>query len=280
MRHFRIESESGAHHILLAASAARSRSGRLCALVDWRVAMGQSDMEQGDLVVPKASAVDRLRGVVLGGVGSVPFGGSLASAIFAEMWRAPLQRRVDSLFEEFAQRIVQLERALSDADLLRESVLTATSIAARDAIMSDDEKIGYLASALSNVASSAAWTHDEAATLLRLVSQLTASHLRVLELLQDPPGWAAKHRVELRAVPGDDGTFRQRDIITDAFAQLGQGVGGLCTILQDLESKGFLNTLGLAEEEPREAAIRLSEMTSELGDLIIRFVTWNPDDQK
>ncbi len=216
----------------------------------------------------------------MGGVGSVPFGGSLASAIFAEMWRAPLQRRVDSLFEEFAQRIVQLERALSDADLLRESVLTATSIAARDAIMSDDEKIGYLASALSNVASSAAWTHDEAATLLRLVSQLTASHLRVLELLQDPPGWAAKHRVELRAVPGDDGTFRQRDIITDAFAQLGQGVGGLCTILQDLESKGFLNTLGLAEEEPREAAIRLSEMTSELGDLIIRFVTWNPDDQK
>ena len=242
-----------------------------------RRVMRESEMEHGEIAIPKTSEGDWFRALVLGTVGSVPVAGSLVSSIVAELWRGPFERRVDLLFAEFARRIAQLERALSDDDLLRDSVLSAVSIAARDALASDDDKIAYLASALSNVASNPTWTHDEAATLLRLVSQLTASHLRVLELLQDPKEWAARNHVELQGVPDDDGSYRQRDMIADAFAQLDQKVDGLHTILQDLESKGFLNTIGLAEENPQDAAIALLEMTSELGDRIVQFVTWSPE---
>lgn len=235
-------------------------------------------MDSSELVVPHASAIDRIRALTLGAVGIVPGAGPMVSSILGELWTAPLQRRQERLFEEFARRISTLEVALSDSALVRESVVTAAWIAGRDAYTSDDAKIAYLASALANVAANPMWAHDEAATLLRLISQLTASHLRVLALLQDPDGWATRNNVKIRAIAGTDGSYRQRDMIADAFSQLGHDVDGLTTILQDLESKGFLSTIGLAEENARDAAIRLTSMTSDLGNRLVEFVTWNPDD--
>lgn len=234
-------------------------------------------MKDRELAVPRASAVDRIRAMMLGAVGTVPIAGSLLSAILGEVWAEPLQRRLDSLFEEFARRICQLEVALSDDDLRRESLVTAAMLAGRDARSSDSAKISYLASALANVAASPTWSHDEAATLFRIMSQLTGSHLRVLSLLKNPDDWSAKNNVTIRAVAGADGAYRQRDMIADALDQLGHDVTGLQTILQDLESQGLLSTIGIAEENPRQAAARLLAMTSELGNRVVEFVTWQPD---
>jgi hypothetical protein len=38
----------------------------------------------------------------------------------------------------------------------------------------------------ANVAARPDWLHDEVVTLMRHVGQMTASHIRVLELLRDP----------------------------------------------------------------------------------------------
>ena len=131
---------------------------------------------------------------------------------------------------------MDLEARLGDLDLERDVVLSTASIAAMDAATSDNDKIAKLADALANVTVNHTWAHDEAVTLMRHVSHLTASHLRVLEMLRDPEEWATR--------PTESGSYLLRDMIEDAFSQAGEPVVGLRTILQDLEPNDPVRVLG------------------------------------
>ena len=229
----------------------------------------------GDVNPFQSSASDRIRSVVLGGVGSVPLAGNALAAIVGEIWAPTIYKRMERCWEEIVTRIAQLEDALNDERLNSEAVTSAIAIASREATYSDDEKIHYLANAVANVVADDTWEHDVAATLLRFVGDLTASHLRVLAMLNDPEAWQATHGIKIQPVERD-GAYFMRDMISDAFGRLGIDVDGLQIILQDLESRGLLNSIGFADETPSTFARELKERTSELGRVIVRFVTWNP----
>jgi hypothetical protein len=71
---------------------------------------------------------------------------------------------------------------------------------------------------------------------MRHVGQLTASHIRVLELLRDPDAWAARHDVAYKAIERN-GVYFIRHMIADAFQQLGHDEIEMQIVLQDLDSR-------------------------------------------
>ena len=162
---------------------------------------------------------------MIGAISEVPLAGGVVSAFVGELWGDPLQKRQQTLFEEVLRRIARLETPLDPGLLHRDAVLTAVTIGAQASFAADDEKIRYLANALMNVILDPTWEHDVAAAMLRLVDEMTASHIRILDLLCDPGKWAQRHGVQFRQVPRG-GSYYLRDTIEDAFAQVGEPLVG------------------------------------------------------
>jgi hypothetical protein len=214
--------------------------------------------------------VDRLRSLVLGAVGSVPVAGSVVSAVVAEIWQSPIQERVQAFLLQLEQRVDLLESTTEEIG--RDAVLTAVVMGAREALAADAAKVRLLAQAVANVIGDQSWQHDETATLMRMIGDLTATHIKVLDLLNDPARWESRTGIRLAPVARDRAYF-QRDMISAALGDPEASDVALQVILQDLESLGFLNSVGLADENPSEAARDLMAYPSPVGKRLIEFVT-------
>lgn len=235
-----------------------------------------SDDISADLVFGR-SIQDTVRAVILGTVGAVPIGGSPVASVLGEFWAPLLQRRLHVLLNEYGKRLSALESEVTDAELSRDAVLSCASIAAQDAMSSDDEKIEYLACALTNVTIDLSWEHDEAVALMRLVGQLTASHIRVLDFVCDPENWQERHGIYVDPPCTAAGVYHRRDWISANFAEQARAIAGLQTIIQDLESKGLLSTVAFAVESPSDATDGFQDdLTSLLGRQILAFLRATP----
>ncbi|RSM64888.1 hypothetical protein DMB66_18400 [Actinoplanes sp. ATCC 53533] len=120
-------------------------------------------------------------------------GGSVAVILMAALNYSVNQRR-EQWFTQVAEGIAELRdkvdafdpQALASDDGFLDSVVTATQIAERN---SQQVKRAALRNALLNAALPSAPSQEDQQQLFRLIDELTPTHIRLLGLLGDPPGW-------------------------------------------------------------------------------------------
>ncbi len=127
-------------------------------------------------------------------VNMVPvFGGTIAVALTVALNHA-LNKRREQWFTELAEAVDELQGRFDgfDPDTLAENeafvdaVVTATRIVDRT---SQREKIEVLRNAVLSSALPTAPDEDVQQLYFTLIDDLTPTHLRLLTLLNDPPGW-------------------------------------------------------------------------------------------
>ena len=127
-------------------------------------------------------------------VNMVPvFGGTIAVALTVAL-NHKLNERRERWFTELAEAVEELQGrfdgfdpdSLAENEAFVDAVVTATRIVDRT---SQREKIEVLRNAVLNSALPAAPDQDVQQLYFALIDDLTPTHMRLLTLLDDPPGW-------------------------------------------------------------------------------------------
>lgn len=127
-------------------------------------------------------------------VNMVPvFGGTIAVALTVAL-NHTLNKRREQWFTELAEAVDELQdrldgfdpAALAENEAFVDAVVTATRIVDRT---SQREKIEVLRNAVLNSALPSALDVDVQQLYFTLIDDLTPTHMRLLTLLNDPPGW-------------------------------------------------------------------------------------------
>lgn len=235
------------------------------------------DLEKLDL--PESSIPDSYRKVVLALAGAIPVAGSAASIIIEHYWKPTQEKRLERFIAVLQEELISIKGRVDILETLQRDVVQTVSfdVAAAAARTGDDAKHRYLASAVVAVMRDTSWDTraDLASILTRLAGELTATHVRVLDLLADPVNWQRRHNVTLELEPNTQGRINLRAVVVCAFPNLDNDASTLSAVLHDLESRGLLNVIGLGDVDAsfpdHEAA--LAPMTSELGATFHAFVT-------
>ena len=121
-----------------------------------------------------------------------------------ELLRPTLLKRTLRLLEEVAQGLNALEEAgrLRVADVVGDDAFVDATLQALDVARktSDRSKREALRNAVLNAALKLPPDEAERHVFLDLIDRLSGLHLRILKAFNDPPGWAASHRVDYRPV--------------------------------------------------------------------------------
>lgn len=141
-----------------------------------------------ELGTPRGRWVDRVRALVIGGLGVVPGGGSAAAALVDILWRPALEKRVEEFLTAFASKLDDLEPRVANLEtlLMRDVAVSAGIAGTRAAFRAHDrEKIGYLANSVARITIDPSWDTraDYGMLLLQLVDDISATHIRVLSWL-------------------------------------------------------------------------------------------------
>lgn len=235
------------------------------------------DLEKLDL--PESSISDSYRKVALALVGAIPVAGSAVSVIVEHYWKAAYEKRLERFIAVLQERLISIEGRVDVLEALQRDVVQTVSfdVAVAAARTGEDAKHRYLASAVVTVMRDTSWDTraDLASILTRLAGELTATHVRVLDLLADPLNWQRRHSFILELEPNTQGRINFRAMIIRAFPDLDNDVSTLSAVLHDLESRGLLNVIGVGDADAslpdQEAA--LAPMTSELGATFHAFIT-------
>jgi hypothetical protein len=121
------------------------------------------------------------------------FGGTMAVALTVAL-NHKLNKRRERRFTELAEVVEELRdrfdgfdpESLAENEAFVDAVVTATRIVDRT---SQQEKIEVLRNAVLNSALPAAPDQDIQQLYFALIDDLTPTHMRLLNLLDDPPGW-------------------------------------------------------------------------------------------
>jgi hypothetical protein len=236
------------------------------------------EVSASEVELPKEGLADTVKRITKGAAGLVP-GGSFAAQFVDAVWKTPYQKNMDAFLLDFARRVVALEGRVDDlGSRLQSPILVSLGIeAARSAgSTASDEKRTYLANALLNVMEDRSWDgeSDLADILLRLIGELTMTHIRILELLTDPEAWGRRHGVDFRSQlqATENGRWPIRGLISAAFPELSSATTGAA--LMDLESRHLLRILYGFDHDA--SMVDLNELMagfpSELGLDLLRFI--------
>lgn len=135
--------------------------------------------------------------------------------LFENIFSAPLEKRKQAWLEQLAGVVDELQKKMVDLTpeklASNEAFITTALQASQIAIRNhQQEKIQALRNAVMNSALPNAPEEDEQIIFLRLIDQLTPTHLRVLTVLDNCEQWMARHGI----------------------ANPGWGMGGVATVLQ------------------------------------------------
>ncbi len=205
--------------------------------------------------------------------------GAVVATAIDKVRPSPYRRRVDRFVVSLLRRVRTLEewrgRAITEAEVLREEVLTVAAMAESQVRASDDAKLDYLANAVVNVIADEALPHDVIATLMSVATDLTATHLRILELLDDPDDWASRTGNSLEPVL-ESGKYRVDLQLAQALGldpEDQEQVAGVMLVVADLEARGLTATIGLGEPIASPAPTDLSaQPLSRAGESVLRLV--------
>ena len=200
----------------------------------------------------------------------VPGLGAPAAALIDVVLTPVLDKRRRRWLNELAEHVSDLQArdpgltvaSLSDDDEWIDAVLAATRIAL---CTHREEKWRALRSALAHVALRDEPEPDLYSTFLNLIDVLTPSHLRVLQMLQSPSAFAARHGMTVPLTI--DRSFRRiverllPDVPLDVY-----------TLLRtDLESRGLIMGGSAAVTVSRNPVD--ARLTTSLGDKFLSFIS-------
>ena len=190
-----------------------------------------------DALEPKSERRRRTEETIEAVAAAVPFAGGVLAVKYAQAFRRADERRyrrwqqqVEDALDAMAQRADGLDvEALFADDGFIDAVATATRIAEKSAA---NTKRAALQNVLFNVGLGDSLDADKRAIYLRYVDELTPSHLALLRLADDPPGWFDRRS---QAWPGGN----LIGVVTAAFPTWAGDEPFIDTIAADLASRGL-----------------------------------------
>lgn len=141
------------------------------------------------LQVPKETKNDKIHSLVKGAIGSIPCAGSIASEAFGLIVAQPITKRREKWMESVVLEIEKLEKivegfkfeSLKDNDEFITFLIEATQIAIKT---HQDEKISYLKNSINNFFNKNI-DFDKKYTILKLIDNLSSTHLNILHFISD-----------------------------------------------------------------------------------------------
>ena len=222
--------------------------------------------------VSKISKGDIVHKVVKGGLGAIPFAGSLAAEFFDLVIKPPLSKRLDAWMESIAEGLKGLEEKvegfriedLGQNEMFITTVMQATQSATRN---HQKEKLEALRNAALNAALPNAPEEDLQMIFLGYIDSLTTWHIHILKLFDNPMEWFKRNGKKFPELLFGG----LENVLTSAYPELrGQRVF-YDQVFKDLYEKGLINTEGL--HVTMTGGGLTAQRTSDMGKAFIRFIT-------
>jgi hypothetical protein len=228
---------------------------------------GDQDKETA-LEIPDGGWADRVRTLILGGLGYIPIAGQAATALVDILWQPAFERRVQKYLEYLVRNLQTLDNRVADLEVLAgRDVAVSIGIAGARAAGNthDSTKLHYLANTVSRVTADKTWDSnaDMAIILLQMIDGLTITHIQILELTADPTKWGD---MSPTGQYGDDAPLK---ILAEALPAVDNFI--LKTIGSDLLNKGlvvpeymFFGGSNLSRQGATELGLRLLALIREI----------------
>lgn len=221
---------------------------------------------------PEPTAGDTAHTLTRAGLSAIPIVGGPAAELFSMILFPPLTRRRDEWVQSIADGLTELEEKvegfkiedLSDNEAFVTTLMQASQVAIRN---HQKEKLESLRSAVLNAALPSSPEEDLQALFLELVDTLTAWHLRVLKLLDDPIGYGEKHGITYRNV--SMGSLSH--LIGEVYPELREHEDFCSQLVEDLHTRGMLSTDSV--HTMMTGAGIYASRTTVLGKQFLAFVT-------
>lgn len=209
-------------------------------------------------------------------------GGPLAALV--ELLAIPLSNRKQRWLEEYLAEVVsELEGRVSELSKPldeNEDFLTAVVRASQIAMGTQrEEKLAALRNAVRNSALKSAPGEDLQVIFLRLVDELTVSHLRMLQVFNEPRRSLEKSGREMREKPqivGNNVLFSSLGSLSDLIFHCVPELNGqreLCEQLcRDLANRGLI-AQGLQLIQAMSSSGVLTPRTTNLGKQFLKFIS-------
>ena len=215
--------------------------------------------------------MDHVHTFTRAGLGSLPVVGNAAVELFNSVVTPPLERRRDEWRKSVGERLERLEiekrlnlEKLGENDEFIDAVLKATQAAMRT---SHEEKLEALRNAVVNTALSTPIRESLQQIFIQWVDELTADHIRFLELFRDPPGWFSRHG---KTPPQFAISSSLSQLLEHALPDIAKDRQYYNLIAADLEAKrlfsGGMHTM-------MSVSGAWSKRTTDLGDQFIDYVS-------
>lgn len=208
--------------------------------------------------------------VIKAGLGSIPIAGAAASELMQMIVTPPLEKRREKWMEEIGNRIKDLENnsqlnlmSLQDNHIFLDVVLQTTQQALKT---SQQEKLDYYKNAIINTAIGEHPEISEIQIFLKLISDYTIWHVRILKLFNNPTEWFEKN---LLPVPNFISASLS-SILEIAFPELKERTDFYNLIWDDLYRAGLHKTGGL--QTMISSSGLMVTRTSDFGKRFLDFI--------
>ncbi len=155
--------------------------------------------ENSEFKPPKKNKADVAHTIARVGISSIPYVGGAAAEFFTTLFAAPIEKRRQKWMEEVAKGLQELERTKNlNIDNLKnnENFITITMHATQIAMRNHQtEKLEALRNAVLNTTLKIAPEEDLQLMFLSFIDTFTVSHLKLMDLLNDPHNWVIKNDI-------------------------------------------------------------------------------------
>ncbi|NUO19429.1 hypothetical protein HUU59_08290 [bacterium] len=146
------------------------------------------------------SAGDAVHTVTKAALSAIPIVGGPVQVLFESIFTAPLEKRKAAWLNELAGVVKELEARIDEftPDMLsnNEDFISAVMLASQIALRNHQvEKLAALRNAVFNSALPSALDFDTKMVFLRLIDDLTPTHLKILKFLRDPRSWIEVNKI-------------------------------------------------------------------------------------
>jgi len=231
-------------------------------------------MPENKYAPPEQATGDTVHAIGSAALQLVPLVGSSAADLLKHAIMPPLERRRDVWMQAVGEALqahdVAFEELGTREDLV-DAVLQASAAAIRT---SSDEKRSALRNALVNIATH--WDPDETLgqQFLDLVERLHPWHLRLLQAMHDPPGWANAHGISY--TPALSSSLS--GFIEAAFPEMRGRESFYGQLWAELGQAGLVGASNLSTMMTERGW--LSPRTTDRGKTFLRFISEPPTPSK
>jgi hypothetical protein len=199
--------------------------------------------EDNDLALPARSKVDTVRGLVDALVQLVPYGaGSAVVQLINHFVPTAFERRSQEFYERVAQSIYELRATTRDLNewLAVAALAQGTLSAMRSA---SELHLEYLANATARAMTTAEEREaDHAMLLLRIAGDISATHIRLLDMYADPHAVAAKVGKDFEWIRAEDGTYPLMQVPESLDPELAADPSFVRALFGELERLGLVGS--------------------------------------